>query len=249
LLLPSGNTVTIREQNGNDDDIISSFISGDEMIGPINRFLAGLIVDHSFEGFKSKSTILPTEILELLLRDKYFILMASRIFSISDTIIFSWDWKNGKPPVKYEEELLPYLWDYNKEFPQPGDPEYFKYRIAPYTEQKTDTKELVLKSGKKVRYGFLNGHGENYLLNIADDNRTINAGLKARGLELWQDGEWIKVENFKEFKAYEMASLRDSIEKEDKQFDGLTDITNPYSGEVLAVPMLSIQDFFFPREI
>jgi len=249
LLLPSGYKVTIREQDGGDDDVISSYLSQDDMTGPINRFLAGLIIGHDFDFLPKKNVVKPVEIRDLLLRDKYFILMASRIFSISESIIFNWDWKNGKPPVSYEEDLVPYLWDYNKPFPEPGTPGYFKYMIEPYPEKQVKTRELELSKEKRLRYGYLDGHGENYLMKLSDSERSINSGLKARGIEIFDNNEWVPIKNFKGFKTWEMAKIRDDVDKFDKQFDGMTDIKNPHTNEIVSIPLLSITDFFFPREI
>jgi hypothetical protein len=248
VILPSGSTVTIREQNGDDDEIISSFITGNDPVGPINRFVAALVLKHNYK-FSDKSDVLtPKEVLNIPLRDKYFILMTSRIFSISDNIKFNWDWQNGRPEVPYEEDLLQYMWDYNKEFPYQGDIDYFKHRIQPYPENQACI-EVNLSSGKKVRYYLLDGHGESYIMGLADSDKSINTPIRARRLEIFDNGNWMKVESFKVFKSYEMAELRDSINTYDKPFDGLTDLHNPYTNETVSIPLLAIPDFFFPREI
>lgn len=248
LLLPSGSTVTIREQNGDDDDIISSFMTGQDSVGPINRFVAAIIIKHDYN-FADKSGVLTAkEVLNIPLRDKYFILMASRIFSISPSIKFNWDWQNDRPEVPYEEDLVQYMWDYKKEFPQIGDPAYFKYRIQPYQEHKSNI-EVDLSSGKKIRFYLLDGNGESYIMGLPDSQKSINTPIRARRLELFDNGNWMKVESFKVFKSYEMAELRDAINTYDKTFDGLTDLNNPYTNEVVSIPLLSIPDFFFPREI
>ena len=249
LLLPCGTKVTIREQNGNDDDVISSPGSDKDLSLPLNKFIAGLILKHDFN-FKSKEVITMKEVLDIPLRSKYFILLASRIFSISPTIKFRWDWKNGKPPVAYEEDLTVYLWDYNRDFPSEMDPDYFSERIQPYPPSNFDKyRELELSSGKKIRYKYLDGHGENYLLGLSENERAINSPLKARELNIWLEGDWSPVTNFKDFKNYEMSEIRRDIDINDKPFDGFTNITNPYNGEALQIPLLSIPDFFFPREI
>lgn len=250
LLLPSRNTVTIREQTGNDDDVISSQGDSGDMSGPLNKFVASLIIKHSYDFPKNENTITANEVLNIPLRDKYFILMASRIFSISPTIKFTWDWRDARQPVHYEEDLVQYLPDFSQEnLPEPGDPDYFKYRVEPYTSQEA-FRELTLGSGKNVRYKWLDGHGENYMLNLTDGQRSINTPLKARFIELkLEDGNWVKITDFGSFKPIEMSEIRADIEKWDKSFDGLTDIQNPYTKEVISIPLLSIPDFFFPRQI
>ncbi len=247
LLLPSGHTVSIREQNGNDDDVLSSVVAGEDMVTPMNTFISGIIIKHDFD-LPNENSISTKEVLNMPLRDKYFILMASRIFSISPVIKFKWDWKNNKPAVSYEEDLYPYLWDYNKPLPEPDDPDYFKYRILPYNS-KEPFKELTLGQGKVIRYKWLDGHGEAYMVNLPDSKRSINTPLRARFIELKTEDGWIRISDFKDFKPIEMAKIREDIDKNDSAFDGLTDLRNPHTGEEVSIPLLSIPDFFFPHLI
>lgn len=256
LLLPCGNKVTIREQNGNDDDIISSFNKGEIESNPFNRFVASLIVKHDFPFTKNEKLSI-NDVLQIPLRSKYFIIIASRIFSIGETLIFEWDWKNGDKPVEYEDNLSDYLWDYEITFPEPGDPLYHKERIKPYTKRKEEgvdaehifDRVFELNSGKIVKFNLMNGKGENYLLKLPIEKRSANAELKARDLSIWIEDKYIKIETFKGFTSREMAEIRRVVDSQDSVFDGLTTIENPYSGEESQLPLLHIPDFFFPREI
>ena len=250
LITPSKATVTIREQNGSDDDVISAVSQKDEST-PFNNFIAGIIVDQNFDFVSMKGPITVKQVLDMPLRDKYFILMASRAFSISPILKFQWDWKDGRPPVSYEEDLTQYLPNFSKEdLPKPGEPGYFKYRVEPY-ESTGVYYEFDLISGKRVRYKMLDGHGENYILKLPENQANINTQLRARFIELFfkNSQEWIKVEDFKVFSTRDMAEIRAHVEKYDKSFDGLTDIQNPYTKATLTIPLLSIPDFFFPRQI
>lgn len=251
LLLPSGLTVTIREQNGNDDDVLSSQSKDDLDSNGINRFVAGIIMKNDFPFAKTQGKITDKEVLKMPLRDKYFIVVSSRVFSLGNLLKFEWDWQNGELPIAYEDDLSLYLWDYKKEFPKEGEDNYFKERIKPYTNVSNDNpvREFTLTSGKTIRYKLLNGESENFLLKLPLEKRTVNAGLKARKLQLFVEDDWLDVVNFSSFNPREMAEIRRDIEQYDSQFDGITTIENPNTGQTLDIPLMNIPDFFFPREI
>lgn len=252
LLLPSGNMVVIREQNGNDDDVLSSFGASDLDTAAINRFIAGIILENTFSFSKSKKRVSETEVLNMLLNDKYFILMVSRIFSLGEELEFAWDWKGDTGKIEYSESLLPYVWDYKNPFPEEADEDYFRLRIPPYYGLSEDNLVYVtLASGKKVSYSCLDGNGENYLLKRKPEERTANAPLKARRLSLWnpEDEKYLEVPNFSAFSPKDLSEIRKSVKENDPQFEGTTEIINPSTGETLSVPLVGITDFFYPREI
>jgi hypothetical protein len=244
LLLPSGFKVIIREQNGDDDDLISS-VALAESGTSFNMFIASITVWSEL----TNKPMTMEDVMNLKLRDKYFILMSSRVFSIGPILKFKYDWKDGRPPVHYEDDLRPYLWDFTKDMPKENEPGYFKYRVKVYPNGKETERTFTLSSNKEVKYKYINGHGEKYLLELGNDKLTINAELKARELELKIDGKWFKVENFKHFSARDMQELRADVSVNDERFDGLTDLVNPSNLETLTVPLIGIQDFFFPRGI
>ena len=244
LTLPSGPKVVIREQNGDDDDLISNVSLAENGVA-FNMFIASITIYTDW----TKSPMTMEDVMNLKLRDKYFILMSSRVFSVGEILKFKYDWKDGRPPVHYEDDLRQYLWDYSKPFPGEREPSYFKYRIRPYPQGEATTRELTLSSQKIVRYKYINGYGEKYLLALGNDRLTVNAELKARELELQHDGKWVRVENFKAFTSRDMQELRYDVTINDERFDGLTDLINPSSGDAITIPLIGIQDFFFPRGI
>lgn len=252
LLLPSGHAIVIREQNGNDDDVLSSFTKDDLDSNAINRFVAGIIIKNTYKWAKTEGRMNDKDVLNIPLRDKYFIIMASRIFSLGDILKFDWDWKDGNNLVSYEQDLTGFLWNYNKDFPfNPSDEGYFKERIKPYSKDLTESsvRTFTLRSGKEVQYTLLNGNGENFLLKLPVEKRTVNAGLKARKLKLNVEGTWQDVVNFSSFSPKDMADIRKDIETYDSQFDGIIQIENPNTGQVMDLPLMNIPDFFFPREV
>lgn len=132
--------------------------------------------------------------------------------------------------------------------PKVGHPDYFEGRIQAYPKGVSNP-TITLPNGRSLRYKYLDGYGEQYLLKLPDFNANINSKLVARDLEEKVDDKWVPIETFKSFSSKEMSIIRDSIDKADPQFDGQVDITNPVTGETKYLPLISLHDFFFQREI
>lgn len=246
FVTPSGYKVAIREQNGNDDDIISKV--GNGSVDGINLFIKGIIV--GCELYPEMKELTLEQVMKMKLRDKYVTLIQSRIFSLGNILHFEYDWKiPGQGKLPYDEDLSEYIWDYSKPFPKEEDSLYNKYKVQPYKNGAETEKFLVLSSGKKVKYLYLNGYGEKYLLDKPEREITMNDEMKARFLHLEVNGDYIRVENFKDFNPRDMIQLRADIRECDDRTEGLTDIENPMTGASLSLPLLGIMDFFFPREI
>lgn len=247
LVTPSGYNVTIRQQTGDDDDIATSaqFISKNENV---NRFVQAVILSSEMSG-GAKPTL--EEILDMKLRDKYFIVIASRIFSLGPILKFEYEWPDHLV-AEYEEDLRDYLWDYsipNSEFPKPGDPLYSSERLKPHAKGIDKDMEFTISTGKIFKFTFINGHGENYLMGLPIDQLSKNAELKARDLRYQVDGNWVKVQSFKTFTAREMVEIRKNVFDVDEVIEILTEIPHPKTGETIQYPVIGNSDFLFPREI
>jgi len=247
LITPSGCQVTIRQQNGDDDDIISNSVMSQDGTS-INKFVSGIVVDTDITVSRKLSL---NDVLAMKLCDKFFIILASRIFSLGNMLRFSYAWDNMNGPIEYEEDLTNYIWDYSKEdFPfNPPDPGYFKYRIQPHKFGKDTSREIVLYSGKRLKYTFMNGYGEKYLLKLSPEVQSKNQELLARDLQLMLDNKWVKVENFKHFSPKEMAEIRREVNDNDRSSELITELTNPTNGEKIPYLIVGTPDFFFPREV
>lgn len=248
LVVPSGFKVVLREQNGEDDSILSNALGVKEGTAT-DSFISGIVVatDYTDNG-KLSSDVAAT----MKLCDKYFIMIASRIFSLGQTFNFTYPWegKDGiEEEVEYEEDLGLYIWDYSKPFPKEGDPDFYKYRIKPHTHGKDSTREITLSSGKKVRYHFIDSIGENYQMNQSEDNTSINSELLARRIELNVNNRWVEVENFKNFSSKDMSEIRYDVENNDNLLNLFSDIQHPKDKRIVKFPILSSSDFFFPRVI
>lgn len=247
LTTPTGYEVTIRQQTGEDDDILSNaegVLDGTAS----NKFIAGIIV-HTNITENGKFNLDTAR--DLKLCDKYFIMVASRIFSIGQTLKFAYEWPD-KLEVDYEEDLGLFIWDYHdkeKPFPVMGDEEYYKHRIPPHIHGKDITREFSTKSGKSLRYKFMDGHGERFLMELPIERQSVNAELLARGIELKIGEEWIKIQNFKTFTPMDMREIRNDVTDNDSSVSLVSELEHPKSGEILEYPIVGTSDFFYPREI
>lgn len=245
LLLPSGAVAIIREQNGDDDALLSN-VAMTKSFEALNSFIHSITPYLSTSINPDKPPLLE-DILIRPLRDKYFILIASRIFSLGNILHFEYNWGSEYPKVEYDEDLANYLWDYNIPFPGQGDPDYFAERIKPYPTTKLGIEETI--GNKVIRFSLLNSYGEKYLLKLPDTERNINQQLFARDISVKQEnGEWEKISSFKNFKSLEMAKLRNLVSTWDEEFSGLTTVDNPYTnGQSDEISIIQIPDFFFPK--
>ena len=247
LTTPSSHTITIREQTGEDDDILSN-AKGVLDGSSTNKFIAGLIVD---------TDITPSGLFSiddaknLRLADKWFIMISSRIFSLGQILKFTYKWVDGLE-VEYEEDLGLYIWDYSDEaeaFPQKGDPNYFSQRIPPSKLGKQKERELSLKSVKVIKYNFMDGHAEKWLMSLSEEQQSINVELLARKVQLKMDSGFVKVENFKTFSPRDMMEIRKDVEEYDRAISLITELIHPNTGDKVDYPLIASTDFFFPREV
>lgn len=247
LTLPSGFSVTIREQNGNDDDILSNADTAKDLTN-IHIFLSSLILETDLP-YAKNGKLSANDIKKMLLRDKYFIMFASRIHSMGPEVRFKFNWgKDNGGEIEYTDNLENFVWDYTKELPEEGTEDYYEHRIMPYPEDAHDKIELTLGSGKEIRFQFLNGFGEQLMMKTLTP--TKNTKLKARMLEQKIEGEWQKVENFMYFSKRDMIELNKIITEIDAEFTGITEIVHPQdSTNIINYPIMQAHSFFYPEEI
>lgn len=251
FIVPSGSKVTIREQNGEDDDILTNPVEAMSLRN-ISRFIAGIVVDTDITS-NGKLSIEDVENMPSL--DRYAIMVQSRIHSIGDTMEFSYTWADPSDPhrketVNYEVNLVDeFLFDdYSK---QPTEEELDKKPNAiPYYPSFSQAKDIAIStsSGKELMFDLLTPKGEAYTINLPPEKQTVNQTLKARNLRLKVDGTYEKVHNFSNFSRREMQEIRAQVLGLDPVFKGQTSIQNPNTGQEIMVPIIGGEDFFFPRE-
>ena len=245
LLTPSGNIVRLRQQTGEDDDILSN--AADSVDGSsFANFVSTIVVDSDITEL---GTLNVEDVLNLKLGDKYFILISSRIFSIGQIVKFEYTWEGDKHPIPYEEDLGLYIWDYKKKFPEVGDEDYHLFRIPPYDKGKEKLRKITLSTGRKIRYKHNDGHSEKYLISLPLQEQTKNQELIARDIELEINKKWVKVESFKNFTPLEMMEIRNDVEKNDPVMDIFSELIHPTKKTKTLYAIIGSSDFFFPREI
>lgn len=248
FLLPSGFEVTIREQNGNDDDILTNKATSTDMSN-FDIFISGIVVKTDLP-FNVNGRITVDGAKKLLLRDKYFLLFKSRIHSIDKMIDFDYQWDDSKEVDKYTEDLTNYVWDYSEALPQKGEENYFSERIQPYQKECYEDVLLTTPSGKELKLNLLNGIGEKYLLQLTAEQQTKNKELEARNLQLKTEKGWEKVKNFGVFNLTDMRYIRKVINEIDPSLTLTTEVRNPRKENLMdKFPILALKSFFFPEEI
>lgn len=247
VTLPSGRVFVIREQNGEDDEVITSYIhSEDNELAILDRFLANLVLSEEIEGSEPVSVPLST-IQDLLVRDKYALLILSRIFSLGETLRFNFKTPNATEEEEYAENLSIYVWDYKKPFPKKGDDYYNPQRIAPY-EFSERFLTFTLSSEKVITFDMLTAKAESLL--VTEQNTNINQELRVRNLRLRDEsGKDQTVNNFSVFSARDMAEIRGLVRKNDPMYPLYTSVDDPITGEEIQIPLLSLPDFFFPTRL
>lgn len=245
FISPSGHSYTIREQNGEDEDILSNPRDAKNLMN-ITKFISSIVVDTDFTD-NHRLTVEDT--LNLPFLDRYAILIQSRIFSMGNTLEFEFTWEGDKVPVVYEEDLSLFLFDDYSAIP--SEEELLKkLHAVPYYPNSKQIKDICinLSTGKVLYFDLLNGKGEQFIMNLSEDKQTRNAELMARNLRLMVNGNPEKVTNFRCFTVREMAEIRKFISTNDPTWYGMTELENPKTGEKVNYPIMAAKSFFYLTE-
>lgn len=236
ITLPTGNWAIIREQNGEDDDVLSN-VSGQDMSN-FSEFISRIVIDSSYGKLTvEKAKNLPSN-------DRFAIIIGSRIHSIGNEVEFDYTWPN-KETIHYSQDLNELLFDYGST-PTMEELESKPYAVPYYPNSDETIIITKLPSGKEVKYEIMSGAGEAYILKLPLERRTKNCDLIARNLQLVVDGKWEKVQNFALFTKRDMIALRKHVAENDPVFLGFIDIENPNTGETAVFSILGSPDFFYP---
>lgn len=244
---PSGHIVTIREQNGADDDVLSNPVDAATLMN-LSKFVSGIIVKCDYEG-NSNGKISVKQAHELPALDRYCILFNSRIFSLGDTMEFEYNWGENGGKVNYEQDLKEYLFDYST---TPSEEELdSKPNAIPFYPMGKQFKDIpfTTTSGKELMFDILSAEGESWASNLPAEKQTKNSVFMARNLRLKVNDKFEKVTNFSLFSVKDMRDIRAFVLGNDPTFLGLTTIENPVTHEKVDVSVVMFQDFFYPGEI
>lgn len=256
ITLPSGYHCEIREQNGEDEEVLSNPASIKTFMN-INEFIAGIVVKTDFT---TSGKLLVEDVLKLPLLDRHVILINSRIFSIGEEMEFNYEWprdNNKNQTITYTQDLRDFIFDNYGNQPSQEEldnkPDAVPYYLVPEDNNKSGTIQLKdihleLSSGKELLWDIATVESELYLMKLGIDNITRNKDLIARNLRLKVDGNYEKVQNFKLFTVKDMAEIRKNISLMDPTFTGLTTIEDPKTHAITQVSIMAIPTFFYPTE-
>ena len=256
--LPSGYSCEIREQNGEDEEVLSNPANIKNFMN-INEFIAG-IVTHT--DFTASGKLLVQDVMKLPLLDRAVILINSRIFSLGEELEFNYKWprpENSKEQAEftYTQNLKDYIFE---DYGVKPDEEELKAKpdAVPYylLEEDNDNPgkikltdhKFTLSSGKEIMWDVATVESEQYLMKLGLDNISRNKDLIARNLRLNVDGNWEKVQNFKLFSVRDMAEMRKEILASDPSFMGTTDIEDPITHSKTQISILTVPTFFYLTE-
>lgn len=244
ITLPSGKQISIRERNGEDEEILSNVGYSKDGTSFI-RYLAQIIVE-------PKQTI--SEINDWRIADKYYALFKSRIQSFGPEMYWNHEFQDGSEAF-IEEDLTKYDFDFSKgleNYPKEGSKGYNSEMIKPYPDFELGKGashlyfEFKSASGFDCRMRFLTGNLEKETLGMQENNLNINTKLTLREFEIKKGSSWVKIERFNFLTSKDMMSIRRALEEHDPEFSLNVKVNSPKENPEL-ISLFHVKDFFFPR--
>lgn len=243
--LPSGNTCTIRETNGEDEAIMSRVKGGNDQTS-FAEFLTNIIT--SYNGGPKPRLF---DVMNWKVNDFWYAILKSRIHSLGNEVNFKIKC-NGpdckrQEPISFDEDLNNYDWDLSKPAPLPGELDYSKVRIFPYnTKEKYHT--FTLSSGIECRFKYKTFDIENKGLAVPQSKLDVNSGIVIREFEVRNEkaeGGWMRTTNFRHISSRDMAIIRNEVAK-DAEWVASIDAKCPDCGYKHSAIIFTLTDFFFP---
>lgn len=244
IVLPSGATHIIREQNGDDDEILSKikYTNDGEAMA---RFIAAITIK---DGTGKKPNF--EDILTWPSNDVYVTLLKSRINSLGNGVEFSMicPKENCETETSYSEDLSKFDWDYSKPFPTNQSKLYKPFACKPYPEGTKKEFILVTSSGKKIKWNLLDAASAKLILELPEDNLSRNIQLTMRKASIETGGKFMLLTHFGLLSARDMTELRKDIGIKDPEFPFYSHVTcsNPKCKFKSQIPVPSQSTFFFP---
>jgi hypothetical protein len=232
--LPSTKKVRIRENNGEDEGILSTIggaVSGESTYSYISNII---VKDYDAP---EKSSILVDDIKKWKINDKYYLLFKQRIINLGNDLVFEFNCINNTC-VENKTQLSKYNEDLSK------IDELAEH--LNYPGEKQDEFEFMVDNFK-LRFQVMNGEMELGFQTLQDRLKNRNSNLIARKLSLFHENEWIPLTSFHMFSSKQMGIIRGTIQKYDKGFSPTTDFNCPHCNTPYSIPVLSLPTFFFPE--
>jgi len=238
--LPDGNTVTIRETNGEDEGILTKTGNLNQGIG-ISMYVTSLLMGK----YRHE------EVLKWKINSTNYLLIAARIFSYGHELNTNHICTN--PDCRYHKEHVPSpitidLRQWGWPLPEGEVPnenfETYKY-IKPYPNEAELYLETTMQTGKKIRLKSLNGEVQSELMKIAESDFDKNSDLLCRELSIFNGAGWDRIASFKSLSGREMMEIRKLIKDNEPEYDLTTQVICSNCKKSQNVSILT-PDFFYP---
>lgn len=249
ITMPSGFKASVRETNGDDEDIVSKLRDNKEG-NALYKYLANIIL-------VDDKPVSLEEIIKWKVRDIYYGIMKTRMFTHGNQVVFEHTFEGGTEKT-FIEDLGFYDWDLGSEEmdekgklkkwpPQLGEPGYDERIIQPY-RYPGDWVETETSTKKKYRFKYLTGELELKTQGMMMDDLAINDKLRLREFQLYMvTGNWQSIERFNILTSKEMAEIRTTLERVDPEFNLMCRLPHPDGGRAEELTLLGKTGFFFPR--
>ena len=245
FVVPSGHSYTIREQNGGDDDILSSKVGLDKLMN-ITNFISSIVV---FTTSTNHGKLTPDEAYNLPVLDRNVILIQSRIHSLGKEVEFDFEWKPGIK-TGYSQNLNELIFEDYSKFPTEDEIKSKPDAVPYYPTKIFKDIEILTATGKKLLFDRYTNADEVEYINLSLEQQTKNRKLICRNLRLVVDGNPVKVSNFEMFSVSEMREINKVVKDLDPTYDGVIYITNPENpNQRTSLNIFSLDSFFYLEEI
>lgn len=238
ITLPSGKVVTIRESNGEDDGILSKVKDASDNTNILNYLSSIIVEDHDL-----KTKPKPSDILDWLSNDKWYLLLKQRIINLGpEFVVIN---TCGNPKCKTKTEYVEDLSEMDGDLSQ-KDYKAKGIQVYPYAYGQKKTLEYTTSRKNAFQFDLLTGLLERKLNDVPDSDRDLNQVLLARNIKLFSGGKWIPLFDFRRFPSKEMNELRGYVIKQDKVFEPRVTFECPKCNLQQEAIIFNINVFFYP---
>lgn len=242
VTLPDGNIVTIRETNGEDDAVISKTSNMSDGTN-IHNFLAGIITKNKAKKFEDKTTT--SDVASWPVNCIYYLVYKQRLINHGKELKFKTDCPNCNDGIEHEYEDDISGFDNEKTVDSNAGG---TFAIKPYPQGLKRVIELTTSRGKTLKYKILTGELQKVQLDAPSDALNKNTKILIRDLEIYENGQWVKVKYFGNFSSKEMREIRENIEINDYSFDPIIIYKCPKCQNSFKKPLFAISSFYWPEE-
>lgn len=236
ITLPSGNVVSVREINGEDEALLQD--NSEDILG-LDRFLTAIV---QYDGNVKRKPYI-ADIQDWLPMDRYYAIFKIRLISQGKEMDIHNECSNDKcgHEQDYQIDLSTFDADLGNPDVIPG-----KDAVPRYPLGNQRTVEMVTSSSKVVRYEILTSKGEVDFLELPEQDQTTKELLKIRNASMKdQSGTYILLKSFQQFSSIEMREIRKSIDENDGSWAPIEKLVCPKCKQKHFLNLLLQPTFFY----